>query len=474
MDRVSTDIGAQQPDATRVLARKRLGLLVLLAAPVLAVLDAFVVVIALPSIQRQLHTTIAGAQLVVAGYLVAYAAVLITGGRLGDIHGRRRLLVAGLALFTASSLLAAIAPRQEALIAARVLQGAAAAAMYPQTLALIRIHYRGRELGWAMGAFGLALGLASVTAQLLGGLLLQLDVLGLGWRSIFLINLPIGAAAMPLAVRWIPEPAGDAGSTIDVAGVLLLTAALGGLVYPLLAGRELGWPSWTWPTLAAAVAAGLAFIGHERRLGDQAGAGAPLLNLDLFRIKTFAIGIATTLALYAGQFSFWVLLTWHLQSGLGLTPLTTGLVFATVAAGFVLGALASPPLLDHTQGRVLTLGASTLALATAALGLVAGAGVAPMLPALFACGLGFGLVIPALATIVLRAVPPGQAGAASGLLVTTQQTAGAIGIAISGILYFPLLGRPPAAQGAFRIALLFNVALFAITAALVQPLRRSR
>jgi MFS family permease len=446
-------------------------LAVLLAPPVLAVLDAFAVVIALPSIQRQLHTSIAGAQLVVAGYVVAYASVLITAGRLGDLHGHRRLLVVGLGLFLTTSLVAAAAPNQEVLIVARILQGAGAALMYPQTLALVRIHFRGQDLVLAMGAFGVALGLASVSAQLVAGLLLQADLLGLGWRAIFAINLPIGAAAAGLALLWIPESASGGRGRGDHVGGALLTAGLLAFVFPLVVGRDLGWPLWTWPVLAIAGGAGVAFVRHERRLTDRAG--APLLSLHLFRIKTVVFGLLTTLTLYAGQLSFWVLLTWHLQNGLGLPPLTTGLVFAVTTTGFMLGAVSSPPLLDRINTHVLTLGALGLVLGAGTLGLIAGAGgsILAMLPPLVVCGLGFGWIIPSLVTVILRGVPAGLEGAASGLLVTTQQVAGAVGLALTGILYFGLLHHAAQATRAFAIALGFNLVLFLITAGLIQLLR---
>src|SRR2546429_4052084 len=188
--------------------------------------------------------------------------------------------------------------------------------MYPQTLALIRVHFRGRDLATAMGAFGVALGLASVSAQLVGGLLLQADVLGLGWRSIFLLNLPIGAAAAALALRWVPESPPGRGRGLDLVGVALLGAALAALVFPLVVGRELGWPLWTWPALGGAAVAGGVLLRHERRV--IAREGQPLLDLRLFRIAAGMLGLLATLALYARQLSFWTLLTWDLQGGLGL------------------------------------------------------------------------------------------------------------------------------------------------------------
>jgi MFS family permease len=465
------------PAADRVLARPGWAVLgVLLTAPVLAVLDGFVTVIALPSIQRQLHATVAGAQLVVAGYGVTYAALLITAARLGDVHGRRRLLVLGLSLFSAASLGAAAAPNQEVLVVARVLQGAAAALMYPQTMALIRLHYRGRELAQAMAAFGAALGLAAVAAQLVGGVLLQADVLGLGWRSIFLVNVPIGAVASGLALLWIPEARPDMAERSDPVGVALITIGLLSFVFPLVVGRELSWPLWTWPLLASGGLAGALLVIHVRR---RAAHGLPpVVDPDLFGVEAVLVGLVMTLALYAGQLSFWVLLTWYMQDCLGLSPLTTGLLFAAVAAGFLVASVTSPGLVDRLHKHVLTLGALALAVSTGTLALFAAVGgaVRPLatLPVLFACGLGYGWVIPTLVAVVLRAVPPGQAAATSGLLVTAQQVAGAVGVALSGLLFFGLLQYAVPYATAFAIALGLDVGLFLIAAVLVQLLGDSR
>src|SRR5215472_8601178 len=234
-------------------------LAVLLTAPVLTVFDAFVVIVAVPSIQNQLHASDAGVQLVVAGYGVTYAAFLIAGGRLGDIHGRRKLLVVGLLLFTATSAAGAAAPNQDVLVLARLLQGTAAALMYPQTLALIRVHFTGRDLGAAMAAFGMALGGAAVAAQLVGGFIVQTNILGFGWRAVFLVGLPIGVLASGLAVLLVPESRAGGAPQLDLAGVALVTAGLLALVFPLIVGRQLGWPVWTLPLSAGAVLLGVLF-----------------------------------------------------------------------------------------------------------------------------------------------------------------------------------------------------------------------
>ena len=459
------------------LRRKWTVLVVLLAAPFLAVLDAFVVLIAVPSIQDQLHASNAGVQLVVAGYGVAYASFLIAGGRLGDIHGRRKLLVVGLVLFAGTSLLGAVAPNEDVLVLARVLQGASAALMYPQTLALIRVHFTGRDLGVAMAAFGMALGGAAVAAQLIGGYVVQTNLYGFGWRAIFLVGLPIGVVATGLALLLVPESRAGGAPRLDIAGLGLVSAGLLALVFPLIVGRQLGWPLWTWPLAACAGLLGTLFFVRQRRL--VARGRTPLVSPDLFRVRAIVVGLAMTLVFYAGQLSFWLLLTLYLQHGLGLSPLTTGMVFTPVALGFFAASLVAPALLRRMGKHVLTAGALELTAGASALGYLAVEGggraaIPSMLPELFACGIGFGLVIPTLVTLVLQVVPADYEGAASGLLVTTQQVAGALGVALSGVLFFGLLDRPYPYAESFALALGGNVGLFLVTALLVQVVRDAR
>jgi MFS family permease len=448
-------------------------LAVLLAAPFLAVLDGFIVTLAVPSIQDELHASDAAMQLVIAGYVVLYAALLITGGRLGDLYGRRTLLIAGLALFSLASALCAAAPDQRVLVAARCLQGASAALAYPQTLALLRVHYRGRDWAVAMAAFGSALGLASVAAQLVGGLLIQADVLGLGWRAIFLAGLPVSVLAGGLALALVPDSRAAGAPGLDRTGVALVTVGLVALVAPLIVGRELAWPVWTWPVLGLAAMAGGVFVLHERRLSRRGR--CPLVAPELFRLRPVVLGLVTTLVFYAGQLSFFLVLSLYLQHGLGLAPLTAGLVIAPVAVGFLAASSIVPRLGPRRRRAVLTAGATGLAASAAALGgLILDEGGRAALPGMLALlllgGSGFGLVIPTLVSTVLQAVPRDHEGAASGVLVTAQQVAGALGVALSGVLFFGVLHRagPPPYGLAFAVVLGYDVALFLATAILVQ------
>jgi MFS family permease len=438
----------------------------LLATQALVVLDAFAVVVALPSIQRQLGASDAGAQLVVAGYMVAYAALLVTGGRLGDLYGRRRLLASGLGAFGLMSLVAALAPSEDVLILARLGQGGAAAMAYPQALGLLQVVLDGRERRVAQALFGVTLGTASAAAPVVGGLIVQTA----GWRPIFLINIPITLAAAAVIAFQVPEfGEGDRAPRLDLAGTAALTVGLVALVVPLTVGRELSWPAWAWPLLGLSGLASGAFVLHERR------ARSPLVAIDLFRTRVFGVGLLTTLVCYAGQVSYFFELTLYLQRGVGLAPTAAGLVFAVSASGFCAAAAVGARLTARVRRELLTVGAVTLACGTAMLALLAHLGPGPqvtaMLPVIGLIGAGFGLLIPILIGVVLDEVPAAHAGAASGVLVTAQQVAGAAGVALGGVLFYGLLPQAGYA-GAFGGTLVFQVVLFTATALLVQAISR--
>src|SRR5436309_3905082 len=252
-------------------ASRWLPLPVVLAGTFMVVLDFFIVNVALPSMQSDLHASDGAIEWVVAGYALTSAVLLITAGRLGDQFGRRRVFSIGLALFTIASAECGIAGSAEMLVAARLLQGAAAAILMPNVLSIIGVAYEGADRARALTAYGLVMGLAAVGGQLIGGLLVQADIAGLGWRSCFLINVPIGVAALALAPRVIPESRDERASRIDVAGTLLITAGLTAVVLPLVEGRQHGWPAWTWVSLAAAPVILGTFVAHQRRLARRGG-----------------------------------------------------------------------------------------------------------------------------------------------------------------------------------------------------------
>ena len=465
--------GSQSPDATRP---GRLGLWVMLSGTFLVVLDFFIVNVALPSMQRELQASAGTLQLVVAGYGLATAAGLITGGRLGDLFGRRRMFMLGLLLFTLASAACGMAPNAELLVTARVLQGLAGALLQPQVLAMIGLAYTGEDRARAFAAYGLTLGLGATLGQLVGGLLIHADLAGLGWRSCFLINVPIGLLALMLAPRVIPPLANNGNSRLDLVGMLLVAAGSAAVVLPLVEGREQGWPLWSWLCLAAALPLLAAFAYQQRRLA--AHGGTPLVAPVLLANVRFGMGLLTTLAFYVGNASLYFVLALYLQQGLALDPLSSGIVFTSLAAGFFATSMAGARLARRFGGKPpIALGALVLA-AGHALQFVNVAGwpghshvVAWMVPLLLVQGAGLGMVMAPLVSTVLAGLPPQHAGVASGVISMVQQASNALGVALIGILFYGRLGHAPDAgtyASAFGVALLYLM----VSALLVAVLHR--
>jgi EmrB/QacA subfamily drug resistance transporter len=435
----------------------------------MVVLDFFIVNVALPSMQSDLHASDGAIEWVVAGYALTSAVLLITAGRLGDQFGRRKMFSVGLALFTLASLACGVAASAEALVAARLLQGAAAAILMPNVLSIIGVVYTGADRTRALTAYGLVLGLAAVSGQLIGGLLVQADIAGLGWRTTFLINVPIGLAALALAPKVVPESRNEHASGLDVAGTLLVTAGLTGVVLPLVEGRQHGWPLWTWVSLAAAPLILGAFVAHQRRLAGRGG--TPMLDTTLFAQRSFSAGLLTQFTFWGGQASFFLVLALYLQAGRGLSAMTAGLVFTILAASYLVASMASEGLLQRFGPRVLAVGALTLAtghalLLAAVAEVGVGGSIAPLVPGLLVIGAGMGLVIAPLTTTILSGVDPQRAGAASGMLATTQNVGNAVGVAVTGVIFFGAL------HGGYDHALQLSLAQLAVLLVAAAALAR--
>jgi EmrB/QacA subfamily drug resistance transporter len=432
---------------------------VVLAGTFMVVLDFFIVNVALPSMQSDLHASDGAIEWVVAGYALTSAVLLITAGRLGDQFGRRKVFSAGLALFTLASLECGVAGSAELLVAARLLQGAAAAILMPNVLSIIGVAYTGADRARALTVYGLVMGLAAVGGQLIGGVLVQADIAGLGWRTCFLINVPIGLAALVLAPRAVPESRNEHASRLDLTGTLLVTAGLTAVVLPLVEGRQHGWPAWTWISLGVAPLILGAFVIHQRRLTHRGG--TPMLDTTLFAQRSFSAGLLTQFAFWGGQASFFLVLALYLQAGRGLSAMTAGLVFTVLAASYLAASMVSEGLLARFGPRVLAGGALTLATGHALLlGAVAEIGVggslAPLVPGLLVIGAGMGLVIAPLTTTILSGVEPQRAGAASGMLATTQNVGNALGVAVTGVIFFGAL------HGGYDHALQLSLAQLAV------------
>jgi len=418
-----------------------LALACVLTATFMILLDVSIVIVAIPPIQHNLGATSSQIQLVLAGYQLAYAVMLITGGRLGDIHGRKRLFMIGMSAFVVASALCGLAPNPTVLVGARVLQGLGASLMYPQVLSVIQVSFLPAERNKAFGIFGAVIGLATITGPLAGGLIVRDDTTGSSWRWIFLVNVPIGIASLLLAWRFLRESRAPQASRLDLAGVVLVSAGLGLLVYPLVEGRQLGWPAWSYVSLALSPVVLAVFILYERRRQGS----SPLLQLSLFANRSFAAGVLLAAVFFAGVPAFFFTFSLMLQNGLGFTALHAGLTTVPFAVGSAIASGMSVRLAPRL-GRVILLIGNGL-LVAGITGVIVLLGVfgenlstVELLPALFVAGLGLGAVVAPLLTLILAGVSGREAGSASGLLTSTQQVGGAIGVAIIGVIFFGLLG----------------------------------
>lgn len=457
----------------------RAALLCLLGGTFVVTLDFFIVAVALPSIQADLAASQAQLQWVVAAYGLVFASALVACGRIGDQLGRRRLFGAGVAVFTAASAGCGLAPDAGTLIAARALQGLGAAAITPQVLAMLGTLYAGRRRAWAFSWYGLALGGAATSGQLVGGLLIEADPGGLGWRACFLVNLPVGLALLAMLRAAVPRIAPQAGSRPDLAGAALLAAALAGLLWPVIEGRQAGWPAWSAAVIAAAFAVLALFARHQARLAARGA--SPLMPPDLLRAPGFASGLGAALAFYLTNGSFYFVLALYLQQGRGLDALAGGIVFTALALGFFATSLATPALLQRWGNRVIVLGAGLTAAGHLAQYLLAvqapGGAPLPLVAALLALqGAGIGLVMSPLAATVLACAPARHAGVASGVFATAQWAGNALGVALIGIPFHGALAGAAGAAAGFRqgfaAALLWLAALTLVFGALILARRR--
>ncbi|MDV3220497.1 MFS transporter [Intrasporangium sp.] len=413
-------------------------LLVVLAAEVMDLLDVLVTVIAGPSVLRDLGGSTTFIQWFTAAYTVAMASGLLIGGRLGDMFGRRRVFLIGMAGFAVASLLCTVALSAEMLVATRVVQGFFGAAMIPQGLGLIKEMFPPDEMARAYGLFGPVMGLSSVGGPVLAGWLVDADLLGLGWRMIFAINLPIALVGIVAGLRYLPASSPDPDLSIDLPGSLLATIGMAGLIIPLIQGREHDWPAWSFALIALALAAFVGFAVLERRR-DRAGR-ATLVVPSLFGKRAFTAGLVTGLLFFASLMGISLVVTLFLQLGLGFDPLRAGVAGLPQALGMVVGFLLTQAL--HVLGRrLMHLGATTVVggalLLSATIGSAGDAIDAwSLAPGLAIIGVGLGLTMAPFFDIVLAGVSPSESGSASGTLTSVQQIGGALGIAVLGTVFF--------------------------------------
>jgi len=415
---------------------------VLLIGTFMVVLDFFIVNVALPSMQRDLHAGTGAIEWVVAGFALTSAVFLITSARLGDRVGRRRMFSIGLALFTLASTACGIAGSPTVLVAGRLAQGIGAALVMPNVLSIINVTYNGADLPRALGIYGLVMGLAAACGQLIGGGLIQADVAGSGWRACFLINVPVGIAALALVPRLVPESRSERLTRLDLIGTVLLTAGLTAVALPLVEGRQHDWPAWTWISFGIAPLLLLGFAVQQRGLARRGG--EPLLPPAMFRARSFTAGLLTQLVFWCGQASFFLVLALYLQQGRGLSALDAGLVFTIMAVAYVAASAQAPALVLRFGRRLLAVGALVLAsghglllVAVAEVGV--GGSIAALVPGLVLIGAGMGLLLVPLTTTILSSVDTRYAGGASGAVTTVQNVGGALGVAITGVIFFGAL-----------------------------------
>jgi EmrB/QacA subfamily drug resistance transporter len=475
---------ASDRSATQVHRWRWIGLAVILAAEVMDLLDALVTTIAGPSIRVDLGGTESLIQWLGAAYTLAMAVGLVTGGRLGDLFGRRLMFMIGAAGFVASSLVCALAQNPGMLITSRVTQGLFGALMLPQGLGMIKQMFSPKEISAAFGAFGPVMGLSAVGGPILAGWLVTGDYFGLGWRLIFLINLPLGILAVLGAGVFLPASRSTHTSRLDLPGVAILSAGAVMVIYPLVQGRELGWPLWTYLLMGAgAVTFGL-FTRYTRSV--QRRGGEPLVTPSLFRKRAFTGGLLAGGAFFSGMIGFTLVFSLYLQVGLGDSPLKTGLAAVPQALGMVIGfVVASAGLSARLGRRLLHAGLVVMAAGVALFAVIlhaAGtAGVTPwhLAPALAVVGFGTGLLMAPFFDLILTGVEEHEMGSASGSLNAVQQLGGALGIAILGTVFFDILkvGRtgpvPATVEHGMQATLWIEVGLFAVTfaAAFLLPKR---
>jgi MFS family permease len=442
------------------------GIAVLIVCVFMPQVDYFIVNVALPAIDRSLHASSGALELVVAGYGTAYAALLVVGGRLGDMVGRRRMLSIGLAGFTVASLACGVAPSVWVLLGARLVQGASAAMIVPQVLATFHATLHGARLHRAQSLYGAAAGLAIAVGQLAGGLLVTVNLGGTTWRPIFWVNVPIGLATLIAAQRLVPATRSRHPVTIDPAGTLLFAATLVTLLVPLAEGQANGWPTWTWLVLACAPIVACLTIFVERRFEGRGG--VPLLPPSLLRIRSMRRGLVLQFLFMLSYGAFMFVFALTVQDGLHASPLRSGLAIVPMAVAFFIGSLFTPGAITRLGARkIVAVGATVDGIGLAGLILIVTGGwphvsLLALAPALVVAGVGQALVFGSLFRLVLADVPHHHAGVGGGALVTIQQSGLALGIATLGTVY---LGREThGIPQAFAAATAAQVAIMAVLA----------
>jgi MFS family permease len=453
--------------APRPATRPAVVLALLLTGQFMAILDVSIVNVAAPTLRADLHASGAGLQMVIAGYTISYAVLLITGARIGDRFGPGRTFRAGLAGFTAASLLCGLAPTTELLIAFRLAQGVGAALMMPQVMSLIQRSFAGAARARALSLYSAVVACGVVVGQVAGGVLVSADLFGQGWRPVFLVNVPIGLVLLTLTALRFPADTGDRNRQLDPAGVVTLSSSVLLLVVPLVLGHEENWPLWGWVSLAASVVMFGVFVMVERRLAERGG--SPLVSERVLRAPGLLLGAASLFVAMVNYGGYLFAMALHLQAGLGESAVHAGMVFAPAAVGFAITGLTWRMLPTHLHGRMIPFGLVVAAVGYLLLAPIlrgGGSGGAALEVDLLMVGLALGLAFSPMLTVALTHVPLADAADASGVLVTVFQLGQVVGVAALGTTYLSLVNAPgPHASAHALVVTLVVLAASALAAA---------
>jgi EmrB/QacA subfamily drug resistance transporter len=433
--------------------KRALAMVTLIFAMFMDLIDSTALNTALPAIEKDLNATAAQLEWTIGGYMLAFATLLITGGRLGDIVGRRHVFVIGVAGFTLASLLASLSTTGDLLVAARIAQGAFAGIMVPQVLSNVQVLYKPEERGPVFGIIGMIIALASVVGLLLGGWFVTSDAFGVGWRSIFLVNIPVGALLVIAAFLFVPNSRAENPVKLDLVGVLLTSAATFLLTYALFDGRHVGWPTWIWAMIIASPILLAVFVWQQKR--KLLAGGDPLLPMHLFGNRGFVSGLLVQLTFWAATGSYMLMFGYYLQKALGFSALEVGLTLVAMTLGAVIATPIVTPLLKKHGKSLVILGGVLQAASFVWVmrilddddGGLSGWGLA--IPIAVA-GIGMIFQLHPLMDISLATVPPEDAGAASGTFTTFQQIGFVLGVAIGGVVFFGIATTPQTAENLER------------------------
>ncbi len=433
-------VSAQEHAATFTPKMRTIALVVVAMAFIMDLLDTTIVNIAIPSIQANLGATYSTIQWLIAGYALTFATLLITGGRMGDVFGYKKMFMWGVAGFTLASLLCGVAWDSHVLIAARLLQGSMAALMVPQVMSLMQVMYKPHERGGIMGIFGALAGVAATLGPIIGGILIHLNIAGLDWRPIFLINIPVGIFALLAGRKYLPNGKAPHPLKLDIIGTIIIAVALFLLVLPLIEGRELGWPTWSFVMMAASVPM-LFVFGWWQKVKDKKD-GSPLVVPALVRIKTFVVGLSINLIFEGAMIGFFLPFTLLLQVGLGFSVIKAALTGIPTAIGIsVTMAVFSQKVIGKLGRYAMTLGIVLMGSGLSLLYVMLkhfGLDMSPFafIPGLLLVGAGMALIMSPMFSVALSDVDSKHAGSASGVLNAVQQLGGAIGVALIGLVFF--------------------------------------